>query len=217
MKRLILLLFLCLLTGFSGQFATTEDGKKVLLKDDGTWEYVVKEEPIKKDKYNFRKTTWGMTKEQVKKTEKGKVEIEKDNSLIYSGKVGGLECGIGYVFAEGKLVRTRYLIIEKHTNKNDYITDYKSLKEILTKKYGKPIEDKQYWKKDLYKNDYQDWGFAISLGHLTYFATWRTNKTDIVLGLYGDNYKINLGVEYESIQLKVLEEKAREKKALDEF
>ena len=91
------------------------------------------------------------------------------------------------------------------------------MKEILTKKYGKPIEDKQYWKKDLYKNDYQDWGFAISLGHLSYFATWQTNTTDIFLGLYGDNYKINLGVEYESIQLKVLEEKAKEKKALDEF
>ncbi len=37
-------------TAFAEQTATTEDGKKVLLKDDGTWEYVDKEDDEQSDK-----------------------------------------------------------------------------------------------------------------------------------------------------------------------
>jgi hypothetical protein len=42
-----------------------------------------------------------------------------------------------YIFAGDKLTRAKYSIIEEHSNKNDYISDYKAIKELLTKKYGK--------------------------------------------------------------------------------
>ncbi|MCD6098451.1 DUF3157 family protein [bacterium] len=198
------------------QIAITEDGKKVLLKDEGTWEYI-KEEPKKEEMYDFRKTTWGMGKIQVKKTEKGKIVEEDENLLAYQGTVGGLDCFILYIFAEGKLVRAKYAFTETHSNKNDYISDFNTLKETLTKKYGKPVKDSRIWRNDLYEDDYQYWGFAVSLGHLAYFAEWETPNTYITLALYGENYEITLAIEYQSKKLKKLEEKEREKKSLDEF
>ena len=186
---------------FADQIAITENGKKVLLKDDGTWEFL-KEEPKREELCDFRKTNWGMNKEQVKKTEKGKIVEEDENILTYQGNVAGLDCFVVYIFAEGKLVRAKYVFTETHSNKNDYILDYNKLKEILIKKYGKPIEDSQLWRNDLYKDDYQNWGFAVSLGHLVYFALWETPSTSIAMMLDGENYEINLQIEYLSKELK---------------
>ncbi|MDI6850997.1 MAG: DUF3157 family protein [bacterium] len=217
--RIVLIILIGILSStvvFADQIAVTEDGKKVLLKDDGTWEYV-KEEPKKEDLYDFRKTNWGMNKAEVKKTEKSKIVKEDENLLAYQGNVGGLECFILYIFAEGKLVRGKYVFTVTHSNKNDYILDYSTLKEFLVKKYGKPIKDSQLWKNDLYRDEYQNWGFAVSLGHLVYFADWETPNTHIILALYGENYEITLAIEYQSKKLKKLEEKEKEKKALDEF
>jgi len=37
---IVILFIICILPLFSDQLATTQDGRTVLLKDDGTWEYV---------------------------------------------------------------------------------------------------------------------------------------------------------------------------------
>ena len=103
------------------------------------------------------------------------------------------------------------------SNKNDYIADYKNLKEILAEKYGSPLFDREVWKNELYRDDYQDWGLAISVGHLVYATQWETDKTYISILLQGDNFKINLGIYYESKQLKPLREEVEQKKAFDEF
>ena len=107
--------------------------------------------------------------------------------------------------------------MEKHTNKNLYINDYESLKEILTKKYGKPEIDKVIWKNDLFKSAKQDWGTAISIGHLEYFSSWETPTTYINLGLNGDNYKISLTLGYESRELKEWSDKILEERAKSNF
>lgn len=73
-----------------------------------------------------------------------------------------MDCYVVYVFVRGKLVRTKYVIVEEHSNRNDYIRDYKSLKTQLSKKYGAPIEDETIWKNSLYKDDREEWGFAVS-------------------------------------------------------
>jgi len=183
--------------------------------------------PATKRLFDFRRARWGMTKTQVLKTETAKLMMDTTirgvDLLIYTGEVAGFNCNIGYIFAEGKLVRGKYMFTHSHSNKNDYILDFNKLKEILTKKYGKPIEDKRLWKNDLYRDDPQYWGFAISLGHLIYLATWETPATDttdttiITLLLNGENFEIMFCIEYLSKNLHKLEEKAIEKKSLEEL
>ena len=165
----------------------------------------------------FRKSEWGASKAQVKNDENLKLLQEDDNILAYQSTVLGLDALIGYIFTDNKLTRGKYIFQEKHSNKSDFISDYESLKRILTKKYGEPNEDKTIWKNDLYKDDYEDWGTAISIGHLLYYATWETEKSEITLMLSGENYKIDLLIEFGSVELKDYEEKVKEKKALDDF
>lgn len=169
------------------------------------------------DEYNFRKTKWGMSIAKVKSSEPLDVAKEDTTLLGYKTTVIGKDVFVVYFFIDNKLVRARYVLAESHTNKNDFITDYNDFKEILTKKYGKPKQDESLWRNDLYKDDYSGWGTAISLGHLIYLSSWETPDTEIKNMLMGENYDISCIVEYRSKNLKELEKKAQEKKALDAF
>jgi len=148
-------------------------------------------------KYDFRKTNWGMSKEQVKATEDKKPDFEADTTLGYDVTISGKDFACIYSFLEDKLYNSGYFFTGKHTNKNLYIDDYEELKETLTKKYGKPKMDiPGLWKNDLYKDDKSHWGMAISVGHLAYGNSWETPNTKISLMLSGDNYKIKLVLFY---------------------
>ncbi len=226
MKKIILAvlffgLALTLLGADTGKviMATTDDGRKVVLLPDMTWKWAdmnpasPKEETKNQEsssQTDFRDTKWGMSKEEIRKIEKAKLIKEEGNLMFYEGQVGGKICLIVYIFVQDKLVRSKYMVTEKHTNQNDYISDYKSLKELLTQKYGKPTEDDEFWKNDLYKDDYSQWGFAVSLGHHSYYTIWETPSTKIFDSLTGDNYRITLQIEYVSKQFKDLEKKVKE-------
>jgi len=158
----------------------------------------------KQIEFDFRKTKWGMTKEQVKATESVKLTGATDTLLNYSSEIAGMNATIGFSFSEDKLYRASYAFNEEHTNKNNYISDYENVKEILTREYGSPKSDSSEWRNDLYENDPQYWGLAISLGHVVYLTTWETETTEILLILGGDNYKISFGVVYNSKNLKYL-------------
>ena len=154
-------------------------------------------------KYDFRKTNWGMSKEQVKATEDKKPNFEDNTILSYSVTINEKDFMCTYRFLEDKLYNSECVFIGQHTNKNNYIDDYKELKEILIKKHGKPkIEMPELWGNELYKDDKSNWGTAISEGDLAYWDQWKTPNTKIDLMLLGENYKINLSIICESEELK---------------
>ena len=104
------------------------------------------------DKYDFRETNWGMSKEQVKEIEKNILLIGEDSiqdsiigcdgSLHYNGEVNGLKCDIYYYFMEDRLVSATYKKVDSIVRfKVKFISNYKSLKAYLIKKYGKPYDD----------------------------------------------------------------------------
>lgn len=168
--------------------------------------------------YDFRKTNWGMTKVQVQASETAEfVSQDKDRSLTFKGNVNDLDCWIIYVFAYDTLVKARYAIYEEHVNKNEYITDYEKLKEILKKKYGDPAKDRTTWVSNIYKDNSREWGLAISLGQLVYFTEWDTESTQIWLMLHGDNNKIQFSLEYTSIMYSYLDKKLEKENQIDEL
>lgn len=201
--------------------ATTEDGRRVLLMNDGTWKFVstTTENPIptKATAICFRKANWGMTKDQVRETEYSEHDSDHDNILMYKGTLGTQSVNIGYVFAESQLVRGVYLVTTDHANSNDYITDYDSMKSLLTKKYGEPEEDEVVWKNDLYQDDPQQHGMAISAGHLALYSSWSYEDTELTLMLRGDNYEINHTITYVSKTLGELEGQASEEATLNDL
>jgi hypothetical protein len=58
------------------------------------------------------------------------------------------------------------------------------------------------WKDNLYRDDKNNWGLAISTGDLSYGLIWETPTTDIELILDGNNYEVNLRIRYFSKKLK---------------
>jgi len=170
-----------------------------------------------KEDYDFRRTKWGMSKEQVKISEKNSIIEENDEYLAYFGKVFSKDVMIVYYFANSKLVRARYIFLESHTNKFYYLIDYKSIKDVLLNKYGEPKYDRVVWLNDLYQDDYSEWGLAISIGHLIFGAGWETNTTEIEIYLVGENYQILHAIQYTSKQYKDLIDAEEQKKNKEDF
>ena len=169
------------------------------------------------EKYHFRKTRWGMSRKQVTAVEKAEFSTSTEDRLIYQGSVNGLVCGIYYIFIKNQLVSTGYMFLEDHSNENDYINDFKSIKKILTKKYGSPKHDIESWDNELFKDDSAKWGFAVSVGHLSYLSSWETNETEINLGLNGDNFEVGHVLSYDSKFFKKTVEAEAEEEDFEDF
>lgn len=167
--------------------------------------------------HDFRRVDWGFSVKEVEATEKGDPLDRTDNAIIYKGKVANLDCIILYNFFENELYSTAYFIKEKYSNKNQYISEYEKLHKLLQQKYGTPLEDEIVWKNSLYKDEPERWGMAVSTGHLLYFSTWKTPKTEIGLILSGNNFDIDLGITYESLKHAEKVKKALDKDTLNDL
>ena len=53
------------------KMAVTDEGERVILKEDGTWKYAPSE-VRDKDQRPFRKTRWGMSRRKVREVERAR-------------------------------------------------------------------------------------------------------------------------------------------------
>ena len=200
----VFMMILVSVTGlFSDTYGTTDDGRRVVLKEDGTWEYV---EVDDQGEYDFRRTNWGMSIEDVKQAEDEDIVNEENNSLLYQSSIAGMDAFLCYVFVGRQLVRTSYIIIMRHVNDNAYIDDYYTLLSLLKKKYGEPDDEQIVWKNNNWRNDSDMWGHAIKQGHLLYQSIWKTERTEILLTLSSEDYEIGLVLQYKSRELGDIEQ-----------
>ena len=180
--------------------------------------------------YDIRKVNFGDSLEKVRVSESLKIFAEGDSDngymLAYIGKVAGLDTYIVYSFFENQLINCMYAFDEKHLgNDNCHITDYEKVKKILIKKYGEPksINSKEhYWSDTLFKDDYESWGLAVSIGHLTIGNEFESigrsgNNIKIRHKLMGSNYKVNHAIVYYDVQLSSEKDKVDDEDELDDF
>ncbi len=173
--------------------------------------------PLSVNSQDIRSFYWGDSMERIKEIE-GKQEWTHPESkdgiqemIYFSSTISELETYVCLFFIDNRLTRSKYVFLEEHSNENLYLSDFKSIDEILQEKYGKE-ETRYKWRRDLYKDDSDRWGFAVSIGDLFVATNWDTEKTFITHALYGDNYEITHAIEYVSLELKNLyEEKKKEK------
>ncbi len=158
----------------------------------------------------FKKTKWGMNKEEVKAIEKLKLIKESDDLLIYKDKILSFDTNPIYNFVFNKLVLVTYYFEVTHMNFEEYISDYSKIKKLLISKYGAPHEEMKNWKNNLYKGNPEAEGLCISMGHLDYYTYWDIDKTRIAAILTGDNFKIKHYIVYRSKELELLDKKAQE-------
>ena len=159
----------------------------------------------KKFENYFRDTRWGMSKKQVAELEGEISHLEKSYGLEvirYQKKVLDLECSIQFMFAGNRLIKAKYIFLEQHKHKSQYIGDYKKIKDWLTEIHGMPKGSNVTWRNDLYKDDYSNWGLAVGLGHLEYSSLWKNQEIEIFLTLSGNNNKLSLEAEYKGLRIR---------------
>jgi len=101
---------------------------------------------------DFREVDWGMSQDQVKKTELSSALFgEMPGLLIYEGEIAGIKTSIFYLFDEDKLVRGLYSIETGEQDK--IIKDYGTIRTFMLKHYGEPAEEKMGLEKDLSTDD----------------------------------------------------------------
>ena len=160
---------------------------------------------------DFRKSSWGSNKEEIRLKAKGKLVKEADNFLIYKGKLGKYATFYTYIFKEDQLTNGWVNFRQIYKNKNKYFFLFNRLKKGLTKKFGKPVKDEAIWTDDSYKRKRGKWGTAVAYGHLKYEIQWKKGDSRIDLLLYSNNEKPRLDIRYTSIKLeKYFKEKAIE-------
>ena len=157
------------------------------------------------EKYDFRKTNWGMSVEQVKLAEKGKITYRRDREgyteyeLIYEVKFGLYNYHCYYYFVEDKLYKCEYRDTDTIFDSSGFIaiTEYKRFKKALIEKYGKPFSQDE-------RNVY-----------VSYSSSWNTSTTKIKLYCY--TLFDSLSITYESRELKEWADKILEEKTKIEF
>jgi len=177
-----------------------------------------KAEDPEESKTHFRNTRWGMSKEQVLKIEGRPDHLENSEGLDiiqYPQKILNMDCLVGYVFAENRLAKAKYSFLGKQGDKNQYILEYQNIKDILIRKYGRPLSSKALWHDPLYKDDDSNWGLAVSQGHLELNSRWKDSETEILLRLSGGGNRLSLIVEYSGLEYKELAQKAQGRSTLN--
>ena len=166
----------------------------------------------------YKNSKWGMTKAQVKKLFPGVTSPKGEpDVLVKLDKLNGKPISVGFVFVDGKLVRVALRNRQDFVNKNGFLNIYEDWFDLLSTKYGAPAENETAWGNDLYRDDPEDWGMAVSVGHLTRRAAWIAGDTKVTLGIFGERFDVMVGIDYTSTALAGAEDRAQEKQALDDL
>lgn len=195
--------------GYSNNAQSSSDSSNVASSTSSSLEYSSTSEiesnsqPPELVKPNFRNTVWGMGKDEVKQLETVEMQYEEDRAILYNAtSVAGLTALPFYAFDDvQKLYGGGYYFVLQHTSESLYIDDFYSVGDLLDEKYGRGKFDYE-WKNDRYKDDFYNWGYAISIGDLNMVAVWETPETKIRLLLTGDNRQISLDLLYSSLTYK---------------
>lgn len=153
-------------------------------------------ENIGKNEYDFRKTKWGMSKEEVKNTEQGEIVFESDKKIDYHTTMMGVNSKIGYTFRDDELIRASSFFSDEHNTNDEYIEQYEVIKKALKKQYGRTVIDTIQQKDPSMRIDPDKTSDAVCNGELLYAAQWDLPGSDVQLLLRGENSKCILSILY---------------------
>jgi len=160
---------------------------------------------VSNDNFDFRKTRWGMTVEEVKSSEANTPSEEKNNIVVYKEDYLGMPSTMGYAFIDDKLVKAGYLIRESYEDPDDYINSYEKIKGALIDDFGPPSLDEVKWLDE--ETDQADpSGKAVCEGRVIYSSEWITRDSFVTLHLEGAQNKCRQGVIFESKENYMMEQ-----------
>ena len=99
----------------------------------------LRETALSKSHYDFRKSNWGMTKQEVKLAERIYPMSESKTHITYSDIIIGLEAIVGFHFEDDLLIEAGYAFREVFKEKDFYFLQYNRVKLMLNHRYGESL------------------------------------------------------------------------------
>ena len=146
--------------------------------------------------YDFRRARWGMSRDEVKASERSKLIFEEENFVEYTMFIGDYQAQVNYKFQDDKLVRVGLYFPKEYEDKNEYITVYEFLKDFMIQSKGTPVIDKVVQINPSEKIDPEQMGQAACDGKVLHGAQWDYPGSDIQLLLRGEEGTCYLTVIY---------------------
>jgi len=146
---------------------------------------------------SFRKSSWGMTPEEVKATESAIPISDNEMVVLYQETFLNMPTKMGYVFKDGKLIKGAYLFEESFENPDDYILRYEKIKNSMISDLGPPSLDEIKWV-DEDSRQQEVSGAEVCEGKVIYKSEWVEEDTFVLLLLEGANDKCRQGIVFES-------------------
>jgi hypothetical protein len=176
--------------------AISEDGVRFKLNQDNSWEPDIT--PMSKDGIRFRSSNWGDSVSQVIAAEQEEPRYGNSDAITYEVNVGGLPALSHFYFTKGMLHQGIYGFTKVHIDNNLFFSDFESLSGLLRTKYGEPVKVDDFWESDYFKDNYDERGRAVELGHHSICITWDDAGTTLQLQLAGYKNQIMLNLVYKS-------------------
>jgi hypothetical protein len=219
MRSLVIAVILSVAVSLNAQIkAITQDGDVVILYSNGTWVFEDADNEAIAPKteetstpfndyaesdYDIRTSNWGDSNRQVKAIENIPANEWIEEKQVgydidgFKTTVAGLEAVFVYYFVDDILVGARYIIVENHSNNDDYVKDYNRLNDILSEKYGNNRIEEE-WHDERWKDNPSEKGYALWQGDVTMNCKWETKSTEISHRISARDFEIVHIIDYES-------------------
>ncbi len=152
----------------------------------------------------FRDVAWGSSRKTVVSAERRKPVDEDEDRLVYEDALAGRPCGVVYSFRKGRLGEGAYVFKEPYRGADDALDHYRSLKSLLSSKYGAPTGHEEVsWSRDVDGDeDEDDARRGLVDGEASYETEWSFERTRILIKLKRKRGDYKLRVVYTSVEEK---------------
>ena len=148
---------------------------------------------------DFRDIIWGDDIDTLIQYEGDDYDLS-DNIYTYERKVAGYDAYTFFTVGDDEKIHSAgYSFMNTYTVGSQYISQYNILKKSLTEKYGEPYEDEIIPLETQSLIDTAGESKALEYGYVVYRSRWKTNTSEIMLGMMSENYNIGLIIQYNDI------------------
>ncbi len=153
---------------------------------------IIAEPSFRGVEYDFRNSLWGMTKGEVKLSEKVYPLSESETHITYKDTVMCLDAVVGFHFVDDSLIEAGYAFCEDSLDCDLCLWEFERVKLALTQMYGEPAVDRQIGGQSE-KGPSALESFPEERGHM-FIAEWLNNRSIIRLLLVREKSSLEFGV-----------------------
>ena len=152
-------------------------------------------------RFNFRSARWGMSREQVKRSDDfTHPESEDSTRVTYSSRLGHMDCKVTFIMSvNDMLIGGRYDFTTVYEDGARYLSDFETMLDLYIKRFGNPVLTEIEWNNRTFEKKKEFHSIAFMEGHFTRSIQWQTERTDVILYLANNEGIIDFHIDYKCL------------------